>query len=145
MTAAALHRDGLRFECLACGACCRNHGEYTYVYVMPRDVAAMSAHLRMSAAELEARYLAEEEGWTFLRTDEEACPFLDGNRCRVYPVRPKQCVTWPFWHENLVRETWEGPVAACCPGVGRGPLHDRSEIERLVRERADWYAFLGDE
>jgi Fe-S-cluster containining protein len=73
-----------------------------------------------------------------LRFDEEACPFLDeANRCRIYPVRPMQCETWPFWTENLVEEVWRGEVKECCPGLDRGPLYPREEIERRARASDD--------
>jgi uncharacterized protein len=61
------------------------------------------------------------------------------NHCRIYPVRPKQCDTWPFWKENLKKSVWEGSVAACCPGIGRGRRYLKEEIEALAEERADWY------
>ena len=65
---------------------------------------------------------------------------LDGDgRCRVYPVRPLQCATWPFWTENLKPETWNGPVRETCPGIGQGRLYSRAEIERLAAERDRWF------
>jgi Fe-S-cluster containining protein len=85
------------------------------------------------------RYCQEEDGWISLRMDRPACPFLtEANRCSIYPVRPKQCVAWPFWTENLERATWKGPVKECCPGIGNGPLHSSEEVERIARELEDW-------
>lgn len=131
---------GLRFECTRCGSCCRNHGDYAWVYLADADVSAIAAYVGLSEAELLARYCREEDGWTALRMDRPACPFLrDDQSCAIYPVRPKQCATWPFWKENLRRATWEGPVKACCPGIGRGPTHSRAEIERSARETEAWY------
>ena len=72
--------------------------------------------------------------------DDPACPFLGAdNRCHIYPVRPKQCATWPFWEENLERASWDGPVRECCPGIGSGPLHSAEEVERLAAETEAWY------
>lgn len=28
---------------------------------------------------------------------EPACIFLENNKCKVYPVRPHQCLSYPFW------------------------------------------------
>ena len=76
-----------------------------------------------------------------LRMDAPACPFLqEDQRCGIYPVRPKQCATWPFWEENLERENWEGSVKDCCPGIGKGKLHSAAEVERVARETEEWYA-----
>jgi hypothetical protein len=128
------YANGLRFTCTRCGNCCRNHGEYTYVYVSPAEVSAIARHLGTSEGEFLARYCREEDGWTHLRMDDPACPFLGpGNACGIYPVRPRQCATWPFWRENLERAAWE-EVKRDCPGMDRGEWHSRAEIERLARE-----------
>jgi Fe-S-cluster containining protein len=134
------YRNGLRFECTQCGNCCRNHGEYSRIYLAPRDVAAIAGHLGLSEDTFRERWCEREDGWTILRTDAPACPFLgEEGRCGIYPVRPKQCATWPFWEENLERAAWEGPVADCCPGLGKGPLYSREEIEGRAAETEAWY------
>ena len=140
MSSKAWFDKGLRFECTLCGNCCRNHGAYTYVYLAEADVEAIAVHLRLSRAAFLERYCRLEDGWVSLRMDEPQCPFLEeSNRCAIYPVRPKQCKTWPFWDENLKRAAWEGPVKECCPGIGKGPLHSPEEIERSARETEEWY------
>jgi Fe-S-cluster containining protein len=129
------YRKGLRFECTGCGNCCKNHGAYTFVYLSERDLDAIPAHLGITRRAFMRRFCQKSDGWTVLRMDQPACPFLDAeNRCRIYPVRPKQCATWPFWPENLERSTWEGPLRADCPGIGEGPLVPAREIERRARE-----------
>ena len=141
MTSKPWYDKGLRFSCTRCGNCCRNHGAYTYVYLMPQDVSAIALHLGMSEAAFLEAHCQREDGWVTLRMDSPACAFLGpGNTCAIYPVRPKQCATWPFWKENLQRATWEGEVKADCPGIDKGELHSRAEIERIVRENEEWYA-----
>jgi len=99
----------------------------------------MAAHLGLGDAEFRKRYCEVVEGWLTLRTDAPACPFLgEGNACQVYEVRPVQCSTWPFWKENLVRDEWEGALTELCPGVGKGPLHARPEIEARVEANEAW-------
>ncbi|BCD69975.1 hypothetical protein SNTW_06200 [Helicobacter suis] len=51
-----------------------------------------------------------KDGW--------ACVFLEEEtkRCRIYPVRPKQCVTFPFWECFKSKQQLE-KLAALCPGV----------------------------
>lgn len=134
------YHNGLRFQCTQCGACCRNHGEYTFVYLVEADLKAIPRHLGISRREFLERYCTREDGWVVLRMDQPACSFLDeANRCRIYPVRPKQCATWPFWTENLDRSAWEGPVSACCPGIGKGPVTPAAEVERIARETDEHY------
>ena len=130
---------GLRFECTRCGNCCRNHGDYAYVYLAEADVSAIARHLGMEREEFLRTHCKEEDGWVTLRMDAPACAFLrPDHTCAIYPVRPKQCATWPFWKENLRRATWT-EVGKDCPGIGRGELVPRAEIERIARETEEWY------
>jgi hypothetical protein len=139
MSSKPWYANGLRFTCTRCGNCCRNHGDYSYVYLAPADVSAIARHLDVTEQAFLARYCRTEDGWVTLRMDEPACPFLGaGNACAIYPVRPKQCATWPFWKENLRRTVWE-EVSRDCPGIGKGELHSREAIERVARETEEWY------
>jgi len=140
MSSKPWYHKGLRFECSQCGNCCRTHGEYDFVYLAEADVEAIARHLGLSRRDFLARHCARDRGWVVLRIDRPECPFLQADqRCAIYPVRPKQCATWPFWQENLARAAWEGPVADCCPGAGQGELHSAAEVERIAAETEEWY------
>ena len=140
MSRKPFYADGLRFECTQCGNCCKIHGRYAYVYLIEKDVAAISTYLGLSEEEFLARYCEMQDGWIVVRMDDPACPFLtEDNRCGIYPVRPKQCATWPFWEENLKEEVWEGPVKECCPGIGKGELVPAEEVLRIARETEEYY------
>jgi Fe-S-cluster containining protein len=81
------------------------------------------------------RYSLEEKG----PEDHWDCVFLghqDGKRvCEIYPVRPAQCRSWPFWSVNLrSRAAWDR-AAETCPGMNRGKRHDFVHIE-IQRTRA---------
>jgi uncharacterized protein len=134
------YADGLRFECQSCGDCCRNHGEYCYVFLTGRDVVAIAEHLGISQDQLIEKHCERVGDELSLRTDLPDCPFLKDGECVVYPVRPKQCETWPFWTDNLTSYTWRGPVSRCCPGIGRGRRYSKDEIETIARERDRWYS-----
>ena len=134
------YHKGLRFECTQCGNCCRNHGEYAFVYLTEADLKAIPKHLGLTRRVFERRYCTTADGWTSLRMDRPACPFLgEDSRCGIYPVRPKQCATWPFWEENLKRSVWEGAVKDCCPGIGKGALVPAEEVRRIARETEAYY------
>jgi Fe-S-cluster containining protein len=123
----AWYADGLHFACQPdCGKCCTRHGDYDYVYLEREDVARLASHFGMPIREFRSRWTKRDDGHTILKMDGPACPFLDGSRCTVYPARPRQCDSFPFWPENLKsRERWD-ELGTFCPGVGKGdfiPLH----------------------
>lgn len=135
------YNKGLRFECTRCGACCQTHGEYSHLYMEEVEIEAMARHLGLTPADFRARYCTEEDGWTVLQPGHQVCPFLgEGNRCQVYPVRPMQCRTWPFWEDNLkTPAAWKDGVESICPGAGEGPLYPAEEVERIARQNEEWY------
>jgi Fe-S-cluster containining protein len=53
--------------------------------------------------------------------------------CTVYPVRPRQCRTWPFWESNVkTPEDWR-ETCEKCPGSGQGDLVSAEEITRRLK------------
>ena len=123
------YSEGLRFGCTGCGACCRGDG---YVWVTPQEVDALAQHLSLAPNEFGRRYL-RRVGARLALVDgqDDACVFWDGS-CRVYALRPTQCRTFPFWSRHLATpKAWE-KAALESPGIDRGRLYDRAEIEALL-------------
>ena len=133
-------KDGLRFECEGCGNCCKNHSKYEYVWVSEVDIETISTFLSISRDVFISRFCIDVKGYYSILPGDVECPFLENNRCKIYPVRPKQCSTWPFWSENLKKEIWEGPVKDCCPGIGKGDLKSADEILEIAADRDAWYS-----
>lgn len=111
------------------------------MFLSEADLVALAAERGLERAEFLERHCSLHGGRLTLRSDLARCEFqgADGS-CTVYAARPEQCRSWPFWRENLVRETWEREVAPLCPGVGQGRLHDAAEIEAIARHDEQWYA-----
>ncbi len=140
------YRGGLRFECTSCAACCKTHEDYAYVYLSDFDVISIAAFMGKKSVDfLNEHCLTDQDEWAHLTMTDGDCNFLgkDG-RCKIYPVRPKQCETWPFWRENMDPETWNGPVKDCCPGVGRGKLYSAAEIDEICKSKDKWYGNCAD-
>lgn len=130
------YQDGVRFACTGCGGCCRARNGYEYVYVDPTEARAIARRLGIPLRRFVAEYLLEqaEDAQMHLRFDDGACSMLKDGKCQVYEERPKQCRTWPFWRENLDRKVWDTEIAPNTPGVGRGRLWSKEEIEAMVAE-----------
>lgn len=134
MSAPGDSREGLRFECTRCGECCTSRGEYGYVYLSDGDVVAIARHLGLLPHQFRRRYtFVDEYGWTQL-VIQDRCIFLeeDGS-CRVYPVRPVQCRTFPFWSDLVEAGAWTDEAHALCEGVGRGRLYQIDDVKPLMR------------
>jgi hypothetical protein len=131
------YREGLRFECRRCGACCR--GDPGYVWVTGAEIERMARALGMLEKEFARAYVRR----VGLRRSLKELPGGDcvlwGGRergCLVYAARPVQCRTFPFWAEHVRSPAaWER-LAESCPGVNRGRRYSLKEIQARLRERA---------
>lgn len=63
---------------------------------------------------------------------------LNRRVCAIYPVRPLQCRTWPFWPENMKsRAAWDR-AAKGCPGMNRGGRHFTKDQAETIRDANEW-------
>lgn len=124
---------GIRFECQGSGQCCVSHGEFGYVWMTLEDRSRMAKVLGMRTSAFTRKYCLMTDGLYRLKDGAaEACIFLKDKRCSVYEGRPTQCRTWPFWPEVMSAKAWKTEVAAFCPGVGKGRVHSKDEIETAL-------------
>jgi Fe-S-cluster containining protein len=128
----------LRFECTGCGACCTGGADH-YVETTAKERVAIRAFLKLSPSWFRRRYLVRADAdTTGIRLGQDGrCPFLgDDNRCRIYPVRPRQCRTYPWWPELIENQRDWTDEARRCEGMNRGTVVPLSTIERsLALER----------
>ncbi|MCI0641288.1 MAG: YkgJ family cysteine cluster protein [Gemmataceae bacterium] len=126
-------RDGLRFECTRCGHCCT--GAPGYVWINDAELNALAEFLREPRAVVEKVYTRQASRGRSLREKSNGdCVFYDkAAGCTIYPVRPTQCRTWPFWESNLEsHDSWK-KTCQVCPGSGQGELIDAEEIVRRLK------------
>lgn len=127
----AFYRNGVRFECTQCGACCT--GAPGRVRVNPREAESLARLLGLEVAAFRAAYARQDGTQWLLREKENGdCVFFRDGRCSVYEARPLQCRLYPFWFRNLRSEEAWADAARTCPGIGRGRLYTAAEIEDLV-------------
>ncbi len=119
-----IRREGFEFifnpsVCKSCpGYCC--NGESGNIWINRKDVEAISVYLGIQFKEFIENYLSKNSYRYTIKeikvNNNYACIFYDEkqSRCSIYPVRPLQCRTFPFWdhfkkHWNELKEE--------CPGV----------------------------
>lgn len=112
------YKEGLSFKCTECGKCCS--GSPGYVWVSEQDIEKIADYLNLPINLFRRKYLRQKNGRYSLieiKSDEYNCVFLKDNKCSIYPVRPIQCRTYPWWQTNLSsKEAWE-KAAKVCEGI----------------------------
>ena len=150
------YADGLQFTCTQCGNCCT--GAPGFVWISQEEIGRLANHLQLSIDEVTARYCRTVWGRISLiehrnERGEHDCIFLKEERterkegdqtlvqtkrsCTVYPVRPLQCRTWPFWDSNLSDPAIWNNAAERCHGMNHGRTFTSDKMEAL-RDARDW-------
>jgi len=127
------YADGLAFRCTRCGNCCT--GAPGVVWVTDEELAAIAEHRGEDIAQVQGTYTRILGERRSLRERANGdCVFWDREAgCTVYPVRPRQCRTWPFWESNVATpQAWE-ETRQRCPGAGQGELIPVEEITRRIK------------
>ncbi len=134
------YKDGLSFSCTQCGNCCS--GDPGYVWATKDEIARISEYLGREDGWLQPKHL-RRVGLRYSLTEKPDgdCIFLERNKdgvgCSIYPVRPLQCRTWPFWTENLRSIDAWNHAHVKCPGMNRGERYDFVQIE-TARTQKKW-------
>ena len=128
---------GLHFECAQCGNCCG--GFPGYVWVTEEEARAAAKFLNLSVDQFGIKYLRRIlRRYSLVEVANYDCVFLqrtpEGIRCRIYPVRPQQCRTWPLWKMNLSSSDDFLARTQRCPGINRGRGYSREEIEEILKQ-----------
>src|SRR5438445_2470108 len=125
------YQDGLRFRCTRCGHCCT--GEPGFVWVNEAEIAAIAKHRGETVEQVLALHIRPADR-SLREKPNGDCIFYDKTAgCTIYPVRPRQCRTWPFWESNVATpEAWQRTCEGC-PGAGQGELIPAEEIARRLK------------
>jgi uncharacterized protein len=104
------------YVCQRCTACCKWPGD---VRIEEDEIAPIAAFLHLDEAEFIARFTRlrmNRQGLSLLEKENHECIMLDGNCCRIHPVKPEQCRGFPNkWNFPGWREVCEAkaiPAAA---------------------------------
>jgi Fe-S-cluster containining protein len=104
------------------------------VWLSPRDQEAIAGFLGLAPGTFLKRYV-RLVGRLLALVDKPNgdCIFLtEDKRCAIHPVKPRQCLAFPFWPRLLESPESFAEVQATCPGVGQGARFTRQEIDALM-------------
>ncbi len=138
MTEDIFYKDGLRFECQRCSACCRF--DPGYVFISKNDLENMSSHFKLSEKDFLEKYcrvidLGITKRISLNEKKNYDCIFWENDGCSVYGIRPVQCRTFPFWSSFLGSiDEWK-ELGKSCPGIDKGSVVSYEEIEDRVKQR----------
>ncbi|MFQ5468796.1 MAG: YkgJ family cysteine cluster protein [Gammaproteobacteria bacterium] len=127
----------LRFKCTRCGCCCINAGS-EFVYLGENEAEKIRKYLGVSSAWFRRRYIKrdKDEGLVLRFPENGRCEFLDNsNRCNIYPVRPGQCKTYPFWRELVTSAQGWVAEKSRCEGIGSGAVVPVNHIENMLGKK----------
>ena len=130
------YNEGIKFECQGSSNCCVSRDSYGFVYLSIKDIKKLANYTKLNIADFLKLYCDKTNGFKQLKEKNKNgnCLFLTNAKCSVYSARPTQCKTWPFWSENMNAKKWNKDISKFCPGVGKGKLISKSEINRNIRE-----------
>jgi hypothetical protein len=102
------------YVCQRCTNCCRWPGD---VRIEEDEIARIAGFLGMGEAEFIrdfTRLRSNRQGLSLIEKPSHECIMLDGNACRIHPVKPVQCAGFPNkWNFPGWREVCEAlPVPA---------------------------------
>jgi Fe-S-cluster containining protein len=121
----------IRFECRQCGICCT--GSPGTVYADSSDVLRIAEFLNIPSPVFIQDYLYPFRNSYSIKEDAEGRCLFFNEGCTIYPVRPLQCKTFPFWFENLRSEQRWQRICSECPGIGDGTLYSKEQILEIVQ------------
>ncbi|MBX3460604.1 MAG: YkgJ family cysteine cluster protein [Planctomycetes bacterium] len=112
--------NGVRFRCIhpLCSDCCSGRRGPGYVWLGEGEMRAIADHLGIKLDAFTRRFVRTVDGnYSLVEKHNNDCVFLEEGKCTIYPVRPVQCRTYPFWPEVMTsRQRWQRESRAC-PGV----------------------------
>src|SRR5207248_6052084 len=103
--------------------------------VSPEELATLADYLDQPAEQVFAQKTRVVDGeMSLIEQANGDCVFWDRARgCTVYPARPTQCRTWPFWQSTTATKADWKRTQKSCPGAGHGELFPAEEIQRRVQ------------
>jgi Fe-S-cluster containining protein len=122
------------FRCTACGICCQGRGS---VYFSRPEMAQVARFLKYGRARwkaLKEKLIQSEQAGLLIHSAGQSCLFLVNKKCAIYPVRPLQCKSYPFWPSNFQSKASLGELREECPGSlkGSGAFFSLQQVQQKI-------------
>lgn len=114
------------FRCIGCGACCRvKNGIVRVGEAEIRRIAAFLGMSEQAFIDRETEIAPDRRGLVLKSRGDDSCVYLtEDNRCRIHPVKPEKCRSFP--HEWMNADSRE-----VCPSLGKlAGRDDKAGVER---------------
>lgn len=112
-----LNQNNFSFECTKCGKCCFGQGN---VYFTKKDLNQIQNYLKIQDknwGDFKKQFIDLEENGLYIHQPKYKCFFLNKkNQCSIYPIRPLQCKSFPFWPSNFSSLERLKNLIKECPG-----------------------------
>jgi uncharacterized protein len=121
---------GFRFACTRCGHCCCIPGA---VFFTPDEAQAAADALHINLEDFKKLYIRSECFGMLECYTRTSCPLYSSETgCTIYPVRPHQCSSFPFWREHFCSRAELRALYEKCPGMGRGRRWSRKKTMEIL-------------
>jgi len=115
-----IKKEGFEFYfdqngCFSCeGNCCT--GESGYIWVDKEEIKNIADFLKIDIEDFKKDFLKKEKYRYTIKEvkikKEYHCIFFNKG-CQIYPVRPKQCKTYPFWERYKDKKNLDEVIKEC--------------------------------
>ena len=122
---------GINFQCQRCGACCT--GTPGTVYLIGEEITHIANFMMVPESNFIDKYLYPFRDSYSIREHSDGRCFFYENGCTIYPARPNQCSSFPFWFNNLRSEKEWKKVSNDCTGIGKGNLYEKEKILKIAQ------------
>ncbi|MCD6246310.1 YkgJ family cysteine cluster protein [candidate division WOR-3 bacterium] len=135
--------SNVKFQCVEeCHKCCS--GSPGIILVTEEEIETISDFLSIEKTEFIKTYIRIiknyysvnfgfiDRAYSLKENAENDCIFLKNGRCSIYPARPAQCKTYPFWPSIVSSQSSWKSEKTFCPGIGRGKIYTKEEIENTL-------------
>lgn len=127
--------QGVHFRCEKCGLCCGDTlCKSRNILLLEREITRIAERTSKAAVEFSEKVVNEGHFTHRMKKSNGSCVFLKENLCSIYDTRPIICRFYPFSLNNVQGNTFVFSSTNECPGVGNGPVLQKSYFKQLFAE-----------